>query len=661
MGGDYEPFPGICLTDTFQLYEKDDLISNFLEDNSKRRTKQKALPLRIIFGNPPYAVGQKSANDNNKQIRYPLLDSRISITYVQCSNANNLKGVYDSYVRAFRWASDRLANNADGIVAFITNSGYIHKTAMDGFRKSLAKEFQHIYIVNLRGDVRKDMLAGEDKEGENIFGHKSMTGIAITFLVKKSNNSDESKILYYDIGSSLTRDEKFQIIKSFGTISSIKEQGKFHEIHTDSKGKWIDHGVDSFSSHIIIGNKKEINNFKIFKNYSIGFQTARDAWCYNFSSTNLTKNINKSIDFFNLERHRFHNAYPNIDMKKAIIIIDKFINNDGTKFSWTVNIKHDLINNKNLHFKENSLVKSLYRPFTKMWLYFNHDLNERVGQIPQLFPDNSVNNMALCVTGIGARCGFSLLITNTVPNYHLLDTGQCFPFYLYEDTQHDKGGLLQNYDTECRYTKSNAITKEALAHFKDAYPSLQIDRKELFFYIYGILHSTDYREVYSNNLKDELPRIPKVKSSEDFLAFANAGKQLAKLHLYYEDVPKFPLEIVSSENLTDDDYYVTQMKFRKSGTVKDRSTIIYNSKITLKGIPLRAYDYIVSGKPAIAWVMKYQAVRTDPKSGIVNDANLWATETMKNPKYPLELLQRVITVSLETLKIIEAQPRLVLT
>ncbi|MDR2457269.1 MAG: N-6 DNA methylase, partial [Clostridiales Family XIII bacterium] len=664
-GGDnYEIFPGICLTDTFQLYEKDDLISHYLEDNSTRRKKQKAIPLRVIIGNPPYSVGQKSQNDNNKKVRYPKLDQKIKLAYVKNSNAQNSKGMFDSYIRAFYWASERLRGDVNGIVAFVTNSSHIQKPTMDGLRKSFAKEFQKIYVLNLRGDIRQNSLNSVKNEGDNIFADKSKTGIAITFLVKNSNSKEDTKIYYYDIGDNLKREEKLNIINTFGSISGIEKEDKFIEVIPNEKGDWISHRNFNMYSFISLGDKKKKEAIKIFGNYSCGVFSNRDSWCFNFSYDNLVQNVIKMIDFYNSERKRFHETFPVFDYRKIDKMIDNFVNNDPRNISWSRSLKRNLKNNINLIFDDKCIVKSTYRPFTKSYFYSNKTLNENLNQIPKIFPEQNINNLVICVSGVGARSGFSVLMSDEIPHLELVEKAQCFPIYLYNridsKQEHSKkeAFLFQVHNPDLKYKKYQAITDEGLKYFQEAYPQLIIQRLDLFYYIYGLLHSSQYREMFGNNLAKELPRIPRVKSAKDFLDFSEAGKKLAKLHLDYDNVRKYPVEIISGDNLSIEDYYVTRMVFKQKYGKKDYSTIIYNSKITIKGIPLRAYDYIVTGKTAIEWIMKSQGVDTHSKSGIVNDANIWAKEVMNNPKYPLELLQRVITVSLETLDIVENLPKL---
>ncbi|MDR1164281.1 MAG: DEAD/DEAH box helicase family protein [Deltaproteobacteria bacterium] len=659
VGQDYSPFPGIRLTDTFKSYDNNASVRRGFDDNSvKINDGNNRAPL-VIIGNPPYSIGQKSENDDNKNIRYPCLDASIAATYVKESNAKNSKGLYDSYIRSFRWASDILENN-DGIIGFVTNSGFIDKPAMDGLRKSFVNEFQKIYVINLRGDIRKNMLNGsEAKEGENIFGRASMTGIAITFLVKNSNSEREGKINYCDIGDSLSRSMKLEKLKTSKTLSIFKENNEFIAISPNNKHDWVNRRDNNFANYIAIGDKLSNNQIRLFDNYSLGVVTNRDAWCYNSSSNALKDNINKTINFYNKERTRFHELYFNIRNKEKKKVVDKFVEYDEKNISWSRGLKGDIRNNIELSFNENNLARALYRPFTKNWLYFDRRLNEMTYQMPLIFPSREAGNQVICVSGIGTRNGVSALISDIIPDLNLLEAGaQCFPLFLYNPEYFEEGSLFRDNNLDTQFKRYFAINNMGLKWFQDYYTQLAISKQDLFHYIYGIFHSLDYRERFGDNLSRELPRIPRVKKAKAFLRFVAAGRELASLHLNFETAEKYPLKIIAKETITEDDYRVQQMKFGKIGKEKDFSTIIYNSKITLKGIPLEARQYVVSGKPALNWVMKYQSVRTDKASGIVNDANIWASETMRNPRYPLELIQRVITVSLETLRIVNNLPPL---
>jgi predicted helicase len=647
---EYTPFEGICLTDTFQMYEKDDLVDALLEDNSARRKRQKALDIRVIVGNPPYSIGQGSQNDNNQNVSYPALDNRIEKTYAAHSNATLSKGLYDSYIRAIRWASDRIGDA--GLISFVSNGGFLEKSAMDGVRKCLAEEFSSIYVFNLRGDIRKNMLSkGRAKEGGNVFGSGSMAGIAISVLVKNPNAVARGKIYYYDIGDNLSKEEKLEAITGYSSVHGINH---WLEIAPDDHGDWLKQRDNSFSQFIALGDKKG-DSIKIFDNFSLGIVTNRDAWTYNASQYKLKENMEGMIKFYNSEVARFNAAHPALDSSKRLASIDGFVDMDPACISWTRGLKQELAKNRIYEFDATALTSALYRPFTKRWLYFNRVFNEMVLQMPRIFPNAGADNLVIQVAGVGARAGFSALIANSVTGLDTVEKGQCFPLYLYDEKAQTSKNDLFFEPIEGGVRRRDAITNEGLAHFADVYPNDQISKEDLFYYVYGILHSTDYRERFSDNLSKELPRIPAVKKPADFWVFSKAGRALADLHLNYETVEPYPLIVEAKRSLTNADYRVEKMKFARKG---DKTTVIYNQCITLKGIPEAAWDYVVNGKAALDWVMERQAVRTDKPSGIVNDANDWAVETTGNPKYPLELFQRVVTVSLKTQDIVNGLPAL---
>ncbi|MYZ51585.1 DEAD/DEAH box helicase [Malikia spinosa] len=680
VGGKYVPFEGICLTDTFQMYEKEDLVDALLVDNSARRRRQKKLPIRVIVGNPPYSVGQESANDNNANVGYPHLDERIRSTYAERSQATNKNSLYDSYIRAIRWASDRVGES--GIIGFVTNAGFVEANTADGLRKCLADEFSSIYVFHLRGNAR---TAGEQrrKEKDNVFGMGSRAPIAITLLIKNPKAEQHGQIHFHDIGDYLTREEKLDKISQFVGVAGITAADGWQAVTPDEHGDWLKQRNADFGLHVAIGNKDDKKSLMIFQNYSRGVATGRDVWSYNASRASLTKNMKRMIDFYNQEIERFKVAHPAADKKTRENLVDGFINTDPMLISWTRSLKQDLAKDRNFDFNEASLVYGLYRPYTKQWMYFNRRFNDMVYQMPRIFPSHGVENIVICISGVGSKNGLSVLLSNSVADLQVQFNGQCFPLYLYEVEdapedekddrpdgskpqpslfQEENGDLFEAVaakPAEPQYKRRDAITDVGLAHFQAAYPGEMIGKEDLFYYVYGLLHSPDYRERYADNLSKELPRIPCVKTAADFWAFSQAGRQLADLHLNYETVTPYPATVTGDTgNLIPAQYRVEKMKYGKQGKGKDLSTVHYNALITVSGIPLEAYEYVVNGKSAIDWVMERQCFKVDRDSGIVNDANDWAVETMGNPRYPLELLLRVVTVSVETMKIVKALPKL---
>lgn len=666
VGGNYVPFEGICLTDTFQLWEKEDLVDEILVQNSARRKKQKKLDIKVIIGNPPYSVGQKSENDNNDNVAYPYLDSRIRETYAAGSNATSTKSLMDSYIRAIRWASDRIGNS--GVIGFVTNAGFLDANSADGLRQCLAEEFSSIYVFHLRGNQR---TSGElsRKEGGKIFGSGSRAPIAITLLVKNLSANQSCQIYWHDIGDYLSQQDKLEIIKRFASVNGISEEDGWQSIRPDGHGDWVKQRDNSFSDYIAIGDKKG-DELKLFDNFSIGVRTNRDAWCFNSSKESVISNMKRMIGFYNNEVDMFSKSTSGLEKNAREKKLDVIIDTNPTKISWSHNLKQDVLRGEKFTVEVDSLTLSNYRPFTKQWLYYNRRFNERVYQMPRIFPSSSVKNLVICITGTGEAKGFSALVSDVIPELKFHYNSQCFPLYLYEPNEEsDKinfdciddlfAAKMDEPAAKGTYTHKDAITDSGLKHFQDAYPNEKISKEDVFYYVYGLLHSSDYRERYADNLSKELPRIPCVKTAKDFWHFSQAGRDLAELHLNYETVDCYPVTLDTGKKklaeLDDKDFYVTKMKFAKKG---EKHTVIYNHQITIRDIPEEAFDYVVNGKAALDWVMERQAVTTHKDSGIVNDANDWAIETMGNAKYPLELLMRVITVSLETMKIVNALPKL---
>lgn len=655
-GGDYIPFEGICLTDTFQMYESDDLISHYMPDNSERRKRQKAQDIKVIVGNPPYSAGQRSENDNAANVEYQTLDTRIRNTYAAHSKATLQKNLYDSYIRAIRWGSDQLDKAGGGVMAYVTNGGWLDGNAMDGMRKCLKDEFTKVFVFHLRGNAR---TSGEErrKEKGNVFGEGSRAPVAITILVKNPESSIRGEIRFHDIGDYLDQKQKLGIIREFSALSGITSRNGWNYIEPDEHNDWINQRDNTFDAFIRIGEKKDKNAEKLFENFSQGILTSRDAWCYNPSRSTVQQRMSETIGFFNSEIARLSASGQ---LKQAR---DK-VTRDASQISWSRALLNDAERGKTVEYDSNKIVSSVYRPFTKQWAYFDRRFNEMVYQADRLFPSADSTNLVIGTVGAGAGGDFSALMIDALPNFHTMATGQCYPLFVYEVSSEDDGDLFSDGKTPVGYRKRDGITDSGLGHFKAAYPGEEITKENVFYYVYGLLHSEDYRTRYADNLSKELPRIPCVKKTEDFWAFSRAGHALGELHVNYESVDPYPVTIKQGDLRTavikdpEAFYRVTKMKFDGKRGATDKRTVIYNANITMQDIPLQAYDYVVNGKPALEWVMERQVVKTDKKSGITNDANRYAIETIGNPAYPLELFQRVITVSLETMKIVRGLPKL---
>ena len=648
MENGYKPFNGICLTDTFQLGESDnadDLFSDMLPQNSERVVEQKKLPVRVIIGNPPYSVGQKSANDNAQNQKYPKLDSRIESTYAKGSAATLSKGLYDSYIKAFRWSSDRIDNEHGGIVAFITNSGWLDSNTMDGFRKCLEQEFNSIYVFNLRGGIRGKSKDAAKKEGQNVFD--IMTGVAITILVKNpKKHNDKANIYYHDIGDYLKRSEKLALLNKYESINNQKIEWK--ALKPNKHGDWLNQRSDLFSSFIPIEPDKKFNLSakSAFNVNVIGICSGRDAWVYNFCKQKLNNNTQSMIDFYNQQRE----AYARELVLNKLLKVEEFIDTDPKKISWTRGLRNQLKKNKYNMYQQNDYYEGFYRPYCKQNLYYDSNFIECPGLSKQLYPTSEHTN--ICISGMGGGKPFSCIIVDDIPCLDLVEKSQCFPLYYYEKSEGNFGTLF-DYGNE-KYVRRDGITDFILEQCRESYGH-KVTKENIFYYVYGLLHSKDYRKQFAADLKKMLPRIPLIAKPADFWAFSKAGHDLAELHLNYEIIPAYKeVKVIGADS---GNFRVEKLTFGKNGKDVDKSVIVYNSYIRIENIPLETYDYVVNGKSAIEWIMDRYQIKTDKNSGITNDPNDWGLEH-NNPRYILDLILSIITVSIETNNIVNGLPKL---
>lgn len=651
-GNEYEPFEGIVLTDTFQLGETDEsqkLFSEMFPQNSARVARQKKAPLRVIIGNPPYSIGQKSANDNAQNQKYPKLGARIASTYAAQSNAGLNKSLYDAYIKAFRWSTDRLDPKNGGIIAFVSNGAWLDGNSTDGFRKSLEKEFSSIWVFNLRGNQR---TSGElsRKEGGKIFGSGSRTPIAITLLVKNPNATNkQATIHYHDIGDYLSREEKLAKIAKFQTVANPAMTWK--TLEPNAEGDWLNQRNDVFDTFIPMAPEKKFDtkSESFFVTYSNGVVTSRDAWVYNFSKNEIRENITRMLNFYNSQRVKFQ-----VEIEKKNPKLLELIDNEPTMISWSVNLKRDLNKNIKHNFDSKFISTCQYRPFVKQRLFFDRNFIERPGFNDTFFPLNKNENIAIGINGLGSSKDFFPLITKSAFDFQTLMNGLIFPLYFYEERKMNSPSLFDAAG-DSEYIRRDGVSGFILARAKKQYGK-NVGKEDIFYYVYGILHSPDYRTAFANDLKKMLPRIPLVEDVRDFWAFSKAGRKLAELHINYETVPPHPEVLVTG---AENNYFIVEkMRFPKGLKAKDKpNTIIYNSQITVSNIPAKAYEYVVNGKSAIEWIMERYQVTVDKASGIKNDPNDWAKE-VGNPRYILDLLLSVINVSVQTVEIVAGLPKL---
>lgn len=673
----YVKYDGICLTDTFQLAEskQQTLSQEFFRENSEGVLRQKRAPIRVIIGNPPYSVGQKSANDNAANLAYPILDGRIADTYGNASKAGSIKALYDPYIKAFRWATDRIADNPDGgIVAFISNGSWIDGIGQDGFRACLESEFSDIYVLNLRGNQR---TSGElsRKEGGKIFGGGSRTPISITFLVKNpAKAGQKATIHYHDIGDYLTREQKLDLVKKFKSVHGRSIDWQI--IEPTNRHDWINQRDGLFDTLIPLEPSKKFDkgSHSVFSLNSLGIITSRDIWDYNFSHDALLENISKTVDTYNEQIDILREArLKNPDVKTFDVVTT-----DDTLISWSSSLTPKLEKLEKAEFQPTEIVETAYRPFTKVFLYKGDKLVHRKGQFEQIFPTNRSQNRVICLPGSGLKKEYSALIVDSYADFQFQFNGQCFPLYWYEENKVQEQSLFDfGTDSSDKYIRRDGITDWILKEVRKRFGnSKAITKEHIFYYVYGILHSPQYRERFAADLKKSLPRIPIVDDVQDFMAFYKAGKALAELHLNYEQVPPSPdvtatiADAVYKEP-TDDEpfgytkyshFRVLKMVFPKvrneaGKRVPDKSRIIYNDNITIENIPAKAYEYIVNGKSAIEWIMERYAVTQDTRSLIINDPNDWSKEH-GNPTYIYDLLLSVINLSVQTVDIVNSLPKL---
>ena len=617
----YAPYEGICLVDTFEIAEERQ-IQLFTRANTERVEKQKQTPMFVVIGNPPYNAGQVNENDNNKNRKYATMDERVRETYSQDSNASNKNALSDPYIKAIRWALDRIGD--DGVVAFVTNNSFLADLAFDGMRKHLAADCDAIYILDLGGNARKGLKVSD----ANVFGIR--VGVSINLFVKKQERPSETpRIFYYHTDELWNKKQKFDFLIECQHIGSIAWQS----IQPDSRQTWLTEGLQpEFDTFIPIGTKKgkatkgEAINV-IFKTYSNGIKTNRDAWVYNFNQDTLTKNINKMIENYNMEIARWEQR-----MDRGANL-DDFVISDNTRIKWSRELKIKLKRGTTAKYAGDNVRETLYHPFTKSNLYFDRIMNDVVYLFPSIFPtpETESENQAICVAGIGNRKGFGCLATNMIPGIDLaFEKAQCFPFYTY-----DEDGTNRHEN----------ITDWALARFRTHYSDDTITKWDIFHYTYGLLHHPDYRETYQANLKRDLPHIP---FATDFRGFAEAGARLADLHVNYESQPEYDkLKFIQIPDVP------LNWRVEKMKLSKDKTSLIYNNFLTISNIPEKVFDYRLGTRSALEWVIDQYRIKTDKRSGILNDPN-----RADDPQYIVKLIGKVITVSLETVDIIENLPAL---
>ncbi len=645
--GEYLPFEGISLVDTFDLAE-DRQLSLLTQENTARVEKQKASPMFVVIGNPPYNVGQANEHDQNQNRKYAALDKLIQETYAKDSLATNKKSLYDLYVKALKWASERIGE--EGIVALVTNNSFLDAKAFDGMRKHLAQDFDRLYIVDLGGNARKDTLVSD----ASVFGIQ--VGVSINFFVKGPSSTvargpvprdrsaeepsstvargpvprdrsidDNAHIFYFRTDDTWNKNQKFDFLAQTEHIGNVPWQ----TLQPDARHTWLTEGLNTeFLTFIPMGTKTarrakgDVENV-IFQLYSNGVNTTRDAWTCNFNRNTLAENMQVMYDFYNSQLREWNGTED-----KSGLTVDDFVTYADTKIKWTMDLRAKLRRGRVAEYDDSKIRHSLYRPFTKTHLYFDRHFNDRVYRFPFIFPtrETEAENRVICVSQSN-RQDFAVLASKFIPNSALyIEPLQAFPFYAYDE---DGTNRREN------------ITDWALRNFRAHYGDDTITKWEIFHYTYGLLHHPDYRERYAADLKRDLPHIPFVK---DFWAFADAGAQLAELHVNYESQPQYELTSITKERALD--LRVERMKLSK-----DKTSLIYNDSLTLDGIPPEVFEYRLGKRSALEWVLDQYRVKTDDRSQITNSPN-----DAESPQGIVDLIGSVITVSLKTVEIVSGLP-----
>lgn len=667
---EYVPFTNIALADTFQIHEEGDIPDlNIFRENNETIERQKKAPINVVIGNPPYSAGQKSANDLNANLKYPSLDKRIAETYAAKSTATNKNSLYDSYLRAFRWATDRIGDQ--GVVAFVSNGGWIDGNTGDGVRLSMAEDFTDLYIFNLRGNAR---TAGEQRRQEagNVFRDGGRTTIAITVGVKDPIKSG-FELHYRDIGDYLDAEEKLDIVDSF-SIETIDWQS----ITPNKEGDWLNQRSEEFEKWPVIGEKKG-ESVKIFQTFSAGLKTGRDSWAYAHTGGRLLSNLGILAGAYAEATAALHDwlneqgiSKPReSDVNGFLQARPRFA--DTTKISWNRTLKNLAAKDTEILVRRNRVYRSLYRPFMKQLVYFEQSLNDMTYQLPSMFPTPEHRNIGFVTVGAGESVGSALLATDLLPDLHVIATSQFFPRFTWSAVEAADGGLFGEGSVAKQgeasvygevgevvdgYVRVDNITDEIKALYRDALGS-DITGDDIFHFVYGKLHDPGYRTKYAADLKKMLPHIETPSSRAEFDKSAAAGQELMDLHVNYETVEPWPLDIqVKGDESDRETWRVLKMKWAKrkdpetGKNVNDVTKLIYNKRVTISGIPAEADEYMLGSRSAVAWLIDRYQVKKDKASGIVNDPNDWADE-VGNPRYIVDLIGKVVRVAMETVRIVD--------
>ena len=632
----YEPFDGIVLTDTFNLHtDRTGFPKEWLPDNSERAERQQNAPIQVIVSNPPWRAGQRSASDDNPNVDYPDIEERVAKTYAARSRSTNKNSLYDTYKMAIRWASDRVGDQ--GVVAFVTNGSWIDGNVDSGVRACLAEEFSSVHVLNLRGHTWKGGERGR-AEGGPVFGQGSSATVAIVILTRNPNaKSKECNILYRDIGDYMKREKKLSILDEVGSIAGIAD---WQKIKPDQHHDWIGQRDAAFQDFYPMGSQAakagDVGSKAIFKLYSNGYYTGRDTYIYNFSRNECAINARGMVDDYR--------AALRVLEKSPSYNVNQVANVHSSRVRWDQTLKNRLSAKVQTTFDTAKLRRTAYRPFVAMNCYADQVFAKRPGPSNWMFPANEKDNKAICVPGVGSTKPFSALVVNVMPDLHFVSFGQCFPRFRYESRSSDD--LIYKNPTLDRIDN---ISNSALDKFRSRYRDKSITKDAIFDYVYGILHQSSYRSRFTNDLAKDLPRIP---FAPEFRSFAEAGSALTELHLNYETCEEYSLDIVFSQprELQAQQFRLGEraMKFEDD----EKTVLRVNEHVSLRGIPEEAHRYQVNGRTPLEWFIDRYRIKRDKRSGIVNDPNEW----FDDPRDLVAAIRRIVHVSVETVRIVEALP-----
>ena len=635
----YEPFGGIVLTDTFNLHTaRTSFPKDWLTGNSERVERQQNTPIQVVVSNPPWSVGQKSSADDNPNVDYPEIEQRVAETYAVRSTATLKNSLYDTYKMAIRWASDRIG--AQGVVAFVTNGSWVDGNVDSGVRACLAEEFSSIHVLNLRGNQRTQGERSR-REGGKVFGQGSRAPVAVTILVRNPDaDPDGCRILYHDVGDYLTREKKLDRVREAGSIAGIED---WQAITPDRHHDWVGQRDEAFQELYPVGSKVAKagkTDEAVFKLFSNGYKTGRDAYVYNFSRRACAENAQKMVG----------------DYRGALLVreeqpgygMDEIARHYSANLRWDEKLKRQVQQQADTKFSDQYIREVAYRPFVKQHLYGDQAFSQRPALTEDIFPAPDGKNRTICVSGVGSTKPFSALIVDTMPDLELISKGQCFPRYRYEQDQQEADGQGELYGVDGLKRVDN-VTDDALLAFQTHYGDSTITKDGIFDYVYGILHAPDYRRRFANDLAKDLPRVP---LAADFHAFAAAGRALAELHLGYETCQEYPLNVEFTQpgEPKPEHYRIGERAMRFADD--DKTVLIVNDFIRLHGIPATAHQYQVNGRTPLEWFIDRYRITRDKESGIVNDPNGW----FDDPQVLIAAIRRIVHVSVETVRIVAHLP-----